>query len=112
MAVDQNYATLTNAELRRLEADRDTPAEVWRAVVAEIANREASARTPAATYAPPAHANAPRVVISAIDIPFWNMVRLLVQIAIAAIPAVLIVAFVVAFAFAVAGGIGAGFAHR
>jgi hypothetical protein len=44
--------------------------------------------------------------------PFWSMVVFLVQVAIAAIPAMIILAIIGGLIFAVAGGIGATLMHR
>jgi hypothetical protein len=98
-----DVSTLSNAELRRLESDRMQSADVWRAVVAEIARRE---RPP--TIVTPVSALGPtsaRIVVSGIDVPFWDLVVIQVKIAIASIPAVIILTVIGVVVFVFAGGL-------
>ena len=94
---------MTNAELRRLEADRATAPETWRAVVAEIARRDASGATPALRPDVPTS----RVVLAGVDIPFWHLVRLFVKASFASLPAVIIVTAIIWLSVAFLIGIGA-----
>lgn len=104
-----NTATMTNAELRRLEADRTTPPDVWRTIVAEIARREAGMGRGAAYTA--TSGSPARVVVSGLDLPFWDLVRLLVKVALASIPAMLILTVAGALLFAFVTAIFSVVAH-
>lgn len=104
-----NYSRLSNAELRRLEGDRDTSSSVWREVVAELARRDRpSAAAPIDSYAPSASLPAGRgsaVLLTGLDIPFWDLVWVLVKTSIAAIPAMIILVLCSSAAIAVLAGI-------
>lgn len=49
-----------------------------------------------------------RVTIEGFDLPFWNIVGLLIKVSLAAIPAMLILAFMSAVILGVFGGIASG----
>lgn len=111
-----DFSKMSNAELRRLEADRNTSAEAWRGAVAEIASRERMPLVP--TAAPmsnaytPAREHATRVTITSIDLSFWAWVRLIFTVTLASIPAMIFVAVVATIVATLLGALGVALSHH
>ncbi|HEX8944297.1 MAG TPA: hypothetical protein VF785_14255 [Gemmatimonadaceae bacterium] len=93
-------STLSNSELRSLELDPATSGDMRIAVTAEMTRRQMSVGGSGGL----SDLDGRRVTLVGLDIPFVNLVVLLAKVAIAAIPAMLIIAVGARVASMIAGG--------